>query len=59
MEKRDAELEHAKLQCQKFVTENNNLKLEIERLTNETEDLHKISMYCINFKISMHFLNFA
>ncbi|BFZ01352.1 hypothetical protein BsWGS_04391 [Bradybaena similaris] len=43
MERRDAELEHAKLQCQKFVSENNNLKLEIERLTNETEDLRKIN----------------
>ncbi|CAG5119304.1 unnamed protein product, partial [Candidula unifasciata] len=43
MEKKDAELEHMKLQCQKFVTENNSLKLEIERLTNETEDLRKIN----------------
>ena len=43
MEKKDAEIEQLKAQFHGTAGESNQLKLEIERLTNENEDLQKTS----------------
>ena len=46
MEKKDAEIENLKAQFHGTAGESNQLKLEIERLSNQNEDLQKTSECC-------------
>lgn len=54
--RKDAELEQIKGQHQRLVAENNSLKLEVEKLATEAEDLSRTSMcssYCYIVSIAI------